>query len=132
MKKIIVTAVSFLLLAASVQARHAAATWPEKDAFHAIMSATYHPAEEGKFEPIKTRIGEMVTAASAWQKSEPPAEFNKPEIKQKIKDLAKGCKELQKMIKKEATDAEIKTKFTVLHDIFHDIVGMCTDSDEKH
>ena len=132
MKKIMLTAVSFLLVAACLQARNVAATWPEKDAFHAIMSATYHPAEEGKFEPIKTRIGEMVTAANAWQKSEPPAEFNKPEIKQKLKDLAKGCKELQKMIKKQVPDAELKTKFTALHDVFHDIVGLCSDSEEKH
>ena len=31
------------------------AKWKELEAFHEVMSKTFHPAEEGKLEPIRTR-----------------------------------------------------------------------------
>ena len=33
------------------------------EAFHEVMSKTFHPAEEGKLDPIKTRSYEMVQKA---------------------------------------------------------------------
>lgn len=102
--------------------------WPEKDAFHEVMSKTFHPAEEGKLDPIKERIGDMVTKAKAWQKSTPPAELNKPEIKTALGNLVKGTKGLQKSIKKGASDADITKELKALHDVFHEIVGLCNDT----
>lgn len=46
-------------------------TWPEWTNFHGVMSGTFHPAEEGKFEPIRTRSEEMVSKAELWLKSTP-------------------------------------------------------------
>lgn len=105
--------------------------WAQLKDFHGVMSQTFHPAEEGKLDPIKNRSSEMVEKAVAWQKSTPPAEFNKPEIKKNLTKLVKGSKELDKMVKKNATDDELKTKLTSLHDVFHDIVGLCKD-DHSH
>ena len=102
--------------------------WVELKTFHGVMSETFHPAEEGKLEPIKTRSGEMVEKAVSWQKSTPPTEFNKPEIKSSLKKLVKGSKQLNKMVKKEATDADLTKKLTDLHDVFHNIVGLCKDA----
>jgi hypothetical protein len=102
--------------------------WAELKTFHGVMSETFHPAEEGKLDPIKTRSGEMVEKAVTWQKSTPPSEFNKPEIKDNLKKLVKGSKQLDKMVKKEATDADLTKKLTDLHDVFHDIVGLCKDA----
>jgi hypothetical protein len=101
--------------------------WAELKEFHGVMSQTFHPAEEGKLDPIKSRSGEMVEKAVAWQKSAPPTEFNKPEIKKELKDLVKGSKELDKMVKKNASDADLTKKLTDLHDVFHNIVGLCKD-----
>jgi len=36
------------------------AKWQELDAFHEVMSKTFHPSEEGKLEPIRSRSAEMV------------------------------------------------------------------------
>ncbi len=118
-----------LVLPALIATAQTKAIWPEKDAFHDIMSQTFHPAEEGKLDAIKQRIGEMVTKAKAWQKSTPPAELNMPEIKTALGNLVKGTKGLQKNIKKGASDAEITKELTSLHDVYHKLVGLC---DDKH
>jgi hypothetical protein len=101
--------------------------WKELKAFHGVMSETFHPAEEGKLDPIKQRASEMVEKAKAWQKSVAPAEFNKPEIKANLDKLVKGAKELEKMVKKGAADADLTKKLSDLHDVFHAIVGLCKD-----
>ncbi len=102
--------------------------WKELSAFHGVMSETFHPAEEGKLDPIKSRSGEMVDAAKTWQKSTPPPDFDKPEIKSALDKLVKGSKDLDKMVKKKASDEELTKKLTELHDVYHEIVGLCTES----
>jgi len=68
-----------------------------------------------------------VEKAKVWQKSAAPAEFDKPEIKTHLDKLVKGAKELEKMVKKGAPDADLTKKLTDLHDVFHEIVGLCKD-----
>jgi len=120
-----------LMITALAFAQPKPSDWAELKEFHGVMSQTFHPAEEGKLDPIKSRSSEMLEKAVAWQKSAPPAEFNKPEIKKELKDLVKGSKELDKMVKKNAADADLTKKLTELHDVFHNIVGLCKD-DHNH
>ncbi len=127
MKKLVLS-LMFALPVLFAAAQTDSTEWKEKKAFHEVMSQTYHPAEEGKLEPIKTRSGEMVDKAKAWQKSTPPLGLDKPEIKKGLDDLVKGSKELDKMIRKGASDEDIKAKLTSLHDVFHTIVGLCADT----
>ncbi len=127
MKKMLAM-LTLVLLTAGAFAQPKPGDWAELKAFHGVMSETFHPAEEGKLEPIKTRSGEMVEKAVTWQKSTPPAEFNKPEIKKELKNLVKGAKELDKMVKKNAADADLTKKLSSLHDVFHNIVGLCKDA----
>lgn len=101
------------------------AQWVEKDNFHKVMAQTYHPSEEGNFEPIRSRIGEMMEKATAWANSTAPKEFDKPEIKSTIKVMIGQIAELQAMIDKKATNDELKPKLEALHDTFHKVVGMC-------
>ena len=119
--------VSMLMVTAFAFAQPKPSDWAELKAFHGVMSETFHPAEEGKLDPIKSRSSEMVEKAVSWQKSTPPAEFDKPEIKKELKALVKGSKELDKMVKKNAADADLTKKLTDLHDVFHNIVGLCKD-----
>lgn len=129
MKKLLLAALFALpVLFAAAQAKP---EWKEMKDFHTVMSQTFHPAEEGKLDPIKNRIGEMIDLAKAWQKSTPPAEFNKPEIKENLNKLMKGAKALNKQIKSGADDAAITKQLTALHDVYHDIVGLCKD-EGKH
>lgn len=101
--------------------------WAELKTFHSVMSETFHPAEEGKLEPIKTRSGEMVDKAKALAKSKIPTQFNKPNMPDVLKRLQLGSKALNKMVKKGKSDAEITKSLTALHDVFHEIVGLCRD-----
>ena len=105
-------------------------SWPELEAFHKIMSVTFHPSEEGNFEPIRTRIGEMVEAAVKLNASTVPAEFNKPDILENAKKLETDAKALEEKIKANATNEELSKDLSALHDTFHKIVELCNPKDE--
>jgi len=42
-----------------------------------------------------------------------------------LKKLVKGAKEIDKMVKKNAPDQELKEELSELHDVFHEIVEKC-------
>ncbi|HYC40490.1 MAG TPA: hypothetical protein VEB63_08380 [Chitinophagaceae bacterium] len=121
MKKLLTLAVSlFVLTIASVQAQRQ--VWVEMEEFHKVMGATFHPAEEGRLDPIKTRSGEMLEKAKAWKRSEAPAGYDKNAVNGSLKDLVKGARKLDKMVKEKASDEAITAQLTKLHDIFHEIM----------
>lgn len=105
--------------------------WAEFDAFHDVMANTYHPAEEGDLDPVKSRAAELAEKAEAWMNSTPPAEFNKEEIKEGIKTIAEESKALAEKVA-SATDEEIKSGIVALHDRYHEIAGMCKHTGEGH
>lgn len=132
--KFIGLSLCFVLIAAftaTASAQSKFDAWPQLKDFHKVMSQTFHPVEEGNFEPIKTRIGEMVEKANALVSNPIPAEFNSKKVKKACAKLAKDSKKLQAQIAAGATDEEIKTSLSALHDVFHTIVGLCSDED-KH
>lgn len=104
--------------------------WPELETFHKIMSATFHQAEENNFEPVKTRIGEMVEAAAKMNTSTVPAEFNKPEILETSKKMEADARALEEKIKAGSPNEDIFKALTALHDTFHKIVGLCNPNEE--
>jgi hypothetical protein len=101
------------------------AKWKEMDAFHEVMAKTFHPAEEGKLEPIKTRSQEMLDKATAWHNSTAPKGYNQKAVKKSLKDLVKGAKEINNLVKEKAADDVLKTKLSRLHDVFHEIMEKC-------
>jgi len=132
MKKLI--SVAFLMIALSVTSIvHAQdkAQWKEMDEFHTVMATTFHPAEEGNLQPIRTRSQEMVNKATAWKNSAIPAGYDKTATTAALKKLAKGTREIDKMVKANATDKELVAKLTQLHDVFHEIMEKCR-KEEHH
>lgn len=119
-----------LFIISAVNVSFAGEKWTELEAFHKVMSETFHPAEEGNYQPIKDRIGEMVGAASSMVTNPVPAEYNKPEIIDAAKKLETESKALEEKIKAGATDQAIFTDLNVLHDTFHTIVGLCNPKEE--
>lgn len=113
------------LFVANFSFAQAPVEWKEKDDFHKVMAATFHPMEEGNYNPIKERSQEMYDKAVAWQKSVVPAGVDKKKAKKVLKKLVQESKELNDKIKKGTTDAEIKDDLTGLHDIFHELAGLC-------
>jgi seryl-tRNA synthetase len=132
MRKITFLFLCFALLAIQqVSAQSIFDKWAELKTFHGVMSETFHPSEEGKLEPIKTRSGEMAEKANLLAKSTVPAEFKTEKIQAAVKKLQKDSKALDKLVKnKKSTDEQIKKALASLHDVFHEIVGLCKN--EKH
>src|SRR5689334_5198653 len=129
MKKILALAVfmSAALFFNPAQAQKKA-KWTEMEAFHEVMSKTFHPAEEGKLEPIRSRSQEMVDKAVSWQNSTAPEGYNQAAVKKSLKKLVKGAKEINKMVQKNESDDELKKELSELHDVFHEIMEKCEDT----
>lgn len=127
-KKLTVMAV--LIFANIAISQSVSEKWPAIKAFHSVMSQTFHPAEEGNLAPIKARSQEMVEKAQALLTAEIPAEFKTTTIMNAAERIQVQSKALHKMVKANASDAEITAKLTTLHDVFHEIVGLCKN--EKH
>jgi len=127
MKKITFLFLCFaLLVIQQVSAQSIFDKWSELKTFHGVMSQTFHPSEEGNLEPIKSRSGEMAEKANLLAKSSIPMEFKTEKIQKAVKKLQKDSKALDKLVKnKKSTDEQIKKDLASLHDVFHEIVGLC-------
>lgn len=101
--------------------------WPAIKEFHQVMSQTFHPAEEGNLEPIKTRSEELMIRAANVLKSNIPTEFATASILASAEKLQLKSKGLHKMVQAKVSDAEITKSLTELHDVFHEIVGLCSE-----
>ncbi len=133
MKRIFQVAVFLLAFVPAVCfAQESAKSWPELKAFHAVMSATFHPAEEGNLQPIKERVGELFAAVRKWREAEIPADFKKKETTEALIELEIKCGTLQKAVEAKHPDTEIKNLLSEAHDIFHKIVGECRNVEEHH
>jgi len=105
--------------------------WKESSDFHSVMAATFHPAEDGNFKPVRERASELVTKAEAWLNSTPPADMNRPEIKAKLKTLVAEATAVKNLVDKKASDDDLKKQLSTLHDTFHTIIGMCRHDHEE-
>ena len=103
------------------------AKWKQMDDFHAVMSPTFHPAEEDNLAPVKEKAGDLLSAAKTWQSSVVPVGFKTDLTKPILKRLVKECGNLKKAVDKGKTDAELKTMITNAHEIFHEIMEKCRD-----
>jgi hypothetical protein len=124
MKKFVCLFTAAFAITVSVNAQEKK-SWKEMHDFHAVMSATFHPAEEGKLDPIKTRSKEMMDKAVLWQKSTAPEGCDKAAVEKSLKKLADGCKELNKLVKAKAIDDILKKKLSEMHNVFHEIMEKC-------
>lgn len=104
--------------------------WPELKEFHKVMAQTFHPSEEGNLEPIKTRIGEMVEKAKTLQSSKFPADYDNEKMKKAVDQLVADSEKLQADIKGGASDKKITKSLSGLHDVFHQIVGLCSATED--
>jgi wyosine [tRNA(Phe)-imidazoG37] synthetase (radical SAM superfamily) len=124
MQKVLLICV-MLVTGFAFQAKAQKKTWKELDDFHSVMSATFHPSEEGNLKPIKERSKEMAEKAEVLAKSEIPVAYQKEGVKESIKLLAKESKALDKMIKDKKSDEDVKKSLSALHDRFHEVMEKC-------
>ena len=119
---------ALIIVANSVSAQSTFDKWPAIKEFHEVMSQTFHPAEEGNLAPIKARSEEMMNKAAMLLKSDIPTEFRTDAILASAERLQIKSKALHKLVKSNGTDAAIVKSITDLHDTFHEIVGLCSDT----
>jgi hypothetical protein len=102
-------------------------TWKEMEDFHSVMSATFHPAEENKLQPVKDSATALLTKAKAWQQSAVPAGYKAGVTKPILKKLVNQCRVISQSVKAKKTDAVLKQEITTAHDIFHEIMEKCRE-----
>jgi len=105
--------------------------WPALQAFHDVISQTYHPGEEGNLAPARARAKELNKKAMDLSKTKVPAGFNTSGISQMVALLQKETQKMVKMVADNENDSELKQQLAVIHDIFHKIAGLCDKNDEK-
>jgi hypothetical protein len=131
MKKLVLIVISIISFQ-FVQAQSIMDKWPELKTFHSIMSQTFHPSEEGNLQPIKERSKEMMEKAEQLADSKIPLEYKTDAIVKAVEQLKTDTKKLHKMIGNKASDKEITAALSALHDVFHQIVGLCKKENEQH
>ena len=124
----IVLVITLIFIATTVSAQSTFEKWPAIKEFHEVMSETFHPAEEGNLAPIKARSEEMMNKAAQLLKAEIPEEFRTDAIIASAERLQLKSKALNKLVKSSAADAAIVKSITDLHDTFHEIVGLFSET----
>ena len=61
-----------------------------------------------------------------------PLEYKTDAIVKAVEQLKTDTKKLHKMIGNKASDKEITAALSALHDVFHQIVGLCKKENEQH
>ncbi|MDG2433310.1 hypothetical protein [Flavobacterium sp.] len=129
MKKLkVLLILALVVMANSVSAQSTFDKWPAIKEFHDVISATFHPAEEGNLAPIKARSEEMMTKAAALLTAPKPAEFKTRAIVEASEKLKLQSIGLNALIMGNGSNDSIVKELTEMHDVFHEIVGLCSES----
>lgn len=106
--------------------------WREMHNFHAVMSKTFHPAEEGKLQPLKDSATELFAKAKEWQQSTVPQGYNAKVTAPILKQLVTKCTELQKAVAAKKDNKTLTKLITEAHEIFHEIMEKCRKEENHH
>lgn len=117
--------VSILLLSTSNLFAQEKKEWKEMHAFHAVMSKTFHPAEEGNLKPTKDSATVLVAKAKAWQSSTVPQGYNAKVTAPILKQLVAKLTAIKEAVAAKKSDDELKKLMTEAHEIFHEIMEKC-------
>lgn len=105
--------------------------WKELKAFHGLMSASFHPAEDGNFEPLRQKADSLLIIARNWQASAIPADFKPEDTKAALSKLVAQCTVVKKAVDEKADNKVLFKEITEAHNIFHTIVGECRKAEEN-
>ena len=122
MKKLLLLIVCAVTISAATAQK---AEWKEMHDFHGVMSKTFHPAEEGKLQPLKDSAAVLVQKAVAWQHSTVPEGYDAGVIAPILKKLVTDCEAVTAGVKNKQPDATLVKLITRAHDTFHQIMEKC-------
>ncbi len=116
--------------------------WEELEIFHRAIALTFHPAEDGDFEPIKNDSDELVEAAQNLLNGNLPAYFEKIEnkklkitLQKELQKLVQQSTDLHSLVEEEqeekVTDKVLLEKLSSLHDTYHRIEELNNEARKK-
>ncbi|MEO6668718.1 MAG: hypothetical protein ABIN36_04535 [Ferruginibacter sp.] len=133
MKKFKLALLSLIILVGTSYGQGKSTGWAEQKAFHSYMAATFHPAEEGDFKPLKEKADSLLAAARAWIASPIPGNYKPEETKAALKKLTGQCQDLAKAVQAGQPNEKLMKMISETHDTFHKIAGECKKpSEEAH
>jgi hypothetical protein len=123
------TAIALFFAVNTISAQSALEKWPAMHTFHEVMSRSFHPAENGDLSQVRSYSETLMRSAMALTTAEIPKEFKTKTVLGAIDRLQAKTSELHKLVVSKASDEALKKSVTEAHDIFHEIIGLCS---EKH
>lgn len=112
--------------------KHKAAPWKEMDAFHKLLAATFHPAQEKKdLKPLRAKADSLAATARSWAASTPPKACAAADIRTTIGELSMDALAIGNQVLAQATDAELMKAITALHTRFEGVEMQCGGHDMK-
>lgn len=121
----------FIMTIASLVSFSQTVTWKEMHDFHAVMSKTFHPAEENNLQPTKDSAAVLLAKAKAWQSSAVPKGYNAAVAAPILKQLVAECDAINKAVAAKKTDTELKQLITKAHETFHELTEKCRPGEEE-
>jgi hypothetical protein len=105
---------------------HMEGPWKEMNAFHAVLSSTFHPARDKKdLKPLRQRADQLAAAARAWSASTAPAPCASPDVRTTVGAIATDALAIGNLVLAEADDAALLKAISTLHDKFEVVEKAC-------
>jgi hypothetical protein len=130
MKKVNLLLFAFIMLLSTGFAQTQKTVWPEMNAFHSLMSTSFHAVEEGNYAPLKENAEQMYYASKKWMNSPVPANLKNTDVMSNVEKLLKQCNKIWSSVAKNASNETLKTMITAAHDTYHTIAGECQKSEK--
>ncbi|MCS6917569.1 MAG: hypothetical protein RMK52_00565 [Chitinophagales bacterium] len=123
-----IVAIALMLFAAALPALAQQELKQAVDDFHYSLAFTYHPmADEGNYDPIRKRSGELVEKARQVEQALYATREVPKELESRVDVLAESCAALHAIIQQGATDEAIYQRLTRIHDLFHEVEDVLND-----
>ncbi len=107
--------------------------WPSMDSFHMTMAEAFHPyTDSANLAPLKEFAEEMAQEAENWAQAERPAKVNTDAVQMQLEKLKTDTRALADKVKAGATDEELGSDLTALHDTFHAIMESWHGAEAGH
>lgn len=129
MKKVQILIMMLILSSLTLAVYSQEAKWQQMEDFHAVMSVTFHSANDDNLKPLKEKSADLLSAAKAWQKGAVPQGFNASVTSPVLKQLVKQCNSINKAVAAGKSDAGLKKMIMDAHEIFHEIKEKCRSTD---
>ncbi len=106
--------------------------WPAFLRFQHTLKGLYMNIEKGEMLPIKAGSANILALAKALDSEPIPTEFATEPIKGAIKNILVACTQLNDVVVKKGTDAQVKEKFVTIKDPYKIIVGSFSKKEDQN